>query len=196
MIAAFDGLVLAGGRSTRMGCDKAGLVLEGRTLLDRHIGLLRQLGADRVMVSRAVPGDVPGADGVLVDREPGRGPVEGLALALGACRNPHLLVVAVDLPGLDVEWGREILVRAASGLGVVPKINRGWEPLAALYPVESARELEARILAGQFGLQGWLDGALVSGWLTAWEPGPEAVRWFRNVNTPEDWQSIGGAGSG
>lgn len=192
MTAAFDGLVLAGGRSTRMGCDKAGLVLEGQTLLDRHIGLLRQLGASRVMVSRAAPGGVSGADEVLVDREPGRGPVEGVALALGSSRNAHLLVVAVDLPGLDGGWGREILARAVHGRGVVPKTNRGWEPLAAIYPIECAKELEARICAGQFGLQAWLEEGLIAGWLDAWVSGPQAERWYRNVNTPEEWRSVGG----
>lgn len=193
MIVDFDGLVLAGGKSTRMGRDKAGLVLEGETLLGRHMDLLRRLGAGRVMVSRAVSESIPGADRILVDREPGRGPAEGLALALAACGNSHLMVMAVDLPGLDVDWGRELVARAAPGRGVAPKTGRGWEPLAAVYPVEAAPELESRICAGRFGLQAWLDAAVVAGWLDAWEPGPAADRWFRNVNTPDDWRDISGS---
>lgn len=97
MPAEFTGVVLAGGRSLRMGRDKALLPWGCGTLLDRMVGRLRDAGATRVLVS----GDRPGYDAV-ADEVPGRGPVGGLQ-AVMACVEGPLVVVPVDLPRLRMD---------------------------------------------------------------------------------------------
>lgn len=96
MAIEFTGIVLAGGRSSRMGRDKATLPWAGGTLLDHMIATLRRAGATRVLVS----GDRPAHDGI-PDAWPGRGPVAGIASALARCADGVALVVPVDLPLLD-----------------------------------------------------------------------------------------------
>jgi len=105
------GVVLAGGRSRRMGRDKALLRLDdGHTLLERTVHVLRMAGLDDVLLSISSPEralalreTVPAAAAlpVVADDVPGRGPLGGLAAALRARPGSAVLLVACDLPHLD-----------------------------------------------------------------------------------------------
>lgn len=87
------GLVLAGGRSSRMGEDKAMLRIDGRSLLERTVRALRDAGAERVAISGTRAGGI-------ADRWPGTGPVGGIASAMHALPDGEWLVVPVDMPRL------------------------------------------------------------------------------------------------
>jgi len=88
------GLILAGGLSSRMGADKASLVIEGRTLLQRTATALRVVGATIVAVSGDRPGGIP-------DRWPRSGPIGGIASAVEYLPDGELLIVPVDMPRLN-----------------------------------------------------------------------------------------------
>ncbi len=90
------GIVLAGGRSTRMGRDKALLPWQGRPLIERQIAVLRAAGAGAVRVS----GNRPAYDGI-PDAIPGSGPLSGLAVVAARCPDADLLVIPVDMPRLS-----------------------------------------------------------------------------------------------
>lgn len=109
MAADFTGVVLAGGRSRRMGRDKAALPWGSGTLLDRMIDRLREAGASRVLVS----GDRPGYDAI-ADDLPDRGPVGGLHAVLAQVEGP-VVVVPVDLPQLRVDRIRALRDALARG---------------------------------------------------------------------------------
>jgi molybdopterin-guanine dinucleotide biosynthesis protein A len=85
------GLILAGGRSSRMGEDKAQMAIDGVTMLDRTARALRSIGADLVVVSGSRSGGIP-------DRWPEAGPVGGMASAAEVLPDAELLVVPVDMP--------------------------------------------------------------------------------------------------
>src|SRR2546423_4029988 len=89
-----SGFVLAGGKSTRMGRDKALLEWGGQTLLDHMLNLLREV---------AHPVQVAGRD-PLPDRLPGLGPLSGIATGLEASSTDANLFVAVDLPHLTTDF--------------------------------------------------------------------------------------------
>ena len=92
------GVVLAGGRSLRMGTDKALLAWHGRPLIEHQIALLQQAGFADVRVSGRVSGLRPGCAGV-ADAVAGAGPLGGLAgVATGLADGTDLLVVPVDMP--------------------------------------------------------------------------------------------------
>lgn len=95
--AGWTGVVLAGGRSSRMGRDKAGLVWRGKPLLQHMGDLLREAGAARVVVS----GDYPDAGGI-PDSERGLGPLGGIASVADALPDGPLLIVPVDMPMITV----------------------------------------------------------------------------------------------
>jgi molybdopterin-guanine dinucleotide biosynthesis protein A len=105
------GVVLAGGRSRRMGTDKALLRWQGRTWLDRARRLLREAGAERVIVL----GRPEAADG-LADPVPGGGPAVNLAgLMARLAPGTRLLVVPVDMPALDAAVLADLAGRPAGG---------------------------------------------------------------------------------
>lgn len=109
------GAVFAGGLSSRMGQDKAGLQHRGQTLLDKALALLEACGADRVLVS----GDIPGRD-CIPDRRGRRGPPGALYSLVQSLQesdglnNDLLLVIPVDMPYLDVEVCR-VLIKEGGG---------------------------------------------------------------------------------
>ncbi|HEX7260539.1 MAG TPA: molybdenum cofactor guanylyltransferase [Luteolibacter sp.] len=102
------GLVLAGGRSSRMGRDKATLVhSDGRTLVRRCCDLLRDAGCEIVAVSLRADQEIPaGLADVEIVRDPegaGQGPLAGIIAGMHLRPDADWLVVACDLPRLDVK---------------------------------------------------------------------------------------------
>ena len=103
---AFDAIVLAGGRGTRLGgTDKPGLIVGGQTLLGAVVSAVTRAGADRIaVVGPERPGDLSTRAGgpVRYAREdpPGRGPVAALACGLGQVSAPLVVLLAADLPFL------------------------------------------------------------------------------------------------
>jgi molybdopterin-guanine dinucleotide biosynthesis protein A len=134
--ADIAGFILAGGRSSRMGRDKATLEIDGVTMLDRAIDLLRGVGVSATVMGLRVEFErrtlqVP----VIADEWPGMGPLGGIATALRQTPATWNLVIACDMPYLTAEWLRFLLHRtkASSADAVVPRSERGPEPLCAVY---------------------------------------------------------------
>lgn len=107
----WSGVILAGGRSTRMGHDKAGLIWRGQPLLARMSELLAVAGAAQIwvcgrdadMMNGSVYRSMYGARGVaLADDPPGLGPLGGLATLARQAPDGELLVVPVDMPCLTL----------------------------------------------------------------------------------------------
>lgn len=164
------GVVLAGGRSTRMGRDKALLNWRGVSLIDHVCRVLREAGVDRVVVS----GERPGYD-CLPDLEPDRGPgfaVSGVLAALP--ESASALVVPVDMPLLTAGLLQRLLAfPAASFLGY---------PLPCVLPTRAP---------GGGALQGDSVKALLrAAGYVALPVAPEEETLLVNTNTPEDWQGI------
>lgn len=103
--------VLAGGRSSRMGQDKAGVLLGDRTLGERAVALARALSDDvRVLGhGRGMPGELPR----IVDVAPERGPLGGLAALAATPTRARILVIPVDMPLLTQAVLNELLAALA-----------------------------------------------------------------------------------
>jgi molybdenum cofactor guanylyltransferase len=148
----FSAVILAGGRSSRMGRDKAWLETGGQTLLARQIGLARKLGAAEVFISGRAKVDYS-AFGcrVLEDKFADAGPLAGIERALDAMQSPLLLVLAVDLPQMNEDLLRRLSAGAANAFGAIPKLAGHIEPLAAFYP-KAAMPLLVKLLDGSLPL--------------------------------------------
>lgn len=177
------GIVLAGGRSSRMGQDKAALVWHGRTLLERQVALLREAGCDAVLIAGRLDTRWPS----LPDEKPFRGPVAGLAYVLDKMSSlfvmapGKIIMVPVDMPLLEASDLLPLIRHPAPlvafmenplpcALAVTPDIIRviATSTLYASPPLK--------------GLWGIIPGAA---WLT-----PEDPTFLTNINTPEDWKII------
>jgi molybdenum cofactor guanylyltransferase len=131
----FTGFILAGGRSRRMGQDKAMLEIDGVTMIDRAIALVRRTGAEPVVVGSFGQSPRELDVRVLPDDWPGAGPLGGIATALRDTQAAWNLVIACDMPYLTAEWLEFLLRRASdsSGDAVVPLGEAGAEPMCAMY---------------------------------------------------------------
>lgn len=177
-MADFAGAVLTGGRSARMGRDKALLEVDGTAMAVRVARALRDAGAERVL---CVGGDLDalralGLDGVADPRQ-GDGPLAGIAAALGALHDHDAVaIVACDLPDID---GRGIrLVHDA--LGDADVAMPPGQPLHAVWRPRAIDAVEATLAAGERAVNAALDRLRVV------EVDGVDPRWVRNVNTPRD----------
>ena len=132
------GVVLAGGRSRRMGAAKAGLAWHGSTLLERTVGVLARVLSGPVVVVRAPGQELPPvAYDVLLRDDPveGRGPLQGLAVGLAAAGGHHAaFVCSVDLPFLHPVWVRAVVGALGPDDDAVLPVAGGFrQPLAAAY---------------------------------------------------------------
>lgn len=185
------GVVLAGGRSRRMGRDKALLELAGETLVARAARRLAAVCGE-VALADSGRGLVPGLPS-LPDGA-GQGPAAGILGAAAAYPGRCLLVLACDLP--DVPIGLLSLLATAGAADeecaadwVVPRWSGGLEPLCSLFGPGALVALEARVLRGELALHGlaetsplrirYLDESLL---LSCGEP--EVM--FHNLNRPQD----------
>lgn len=139
----FSAVILAGGKSSRMGRDKAFLPIGNMVLLDRQIQLAREAGAAEVLISGRGAVDYTRFNcHVLLDEKPDLGPLSGIARGLNAARHPLLLVLAVDMPHMTAEYLEQLLSQCSDGVGAVPASGPMIEPLAAFYPKSSVRLIE------------------------------------------------------
>ena len=196
--APLAAVILAGGRSTRMGRDKASLVLRGRTLLDRTLEALYQL-PDLVEVilvlapgQQAPPfaGAVPGV--IVRDRLEGGGPLPAIALGLEAARAGSARVDVALVLGCDTPFVRPallaLLARGAREQPVVlPVHDARPQPLCSAVRLEVLPAIEALLAAGKRAASVLADlpGARLlaaSEWASA---DPDGLS-FVGVNTPEE----------
>lgn len=130
--------VLAGGKSTRMGTDKAFLMLEGRTLLRRALETAAVVADNVSIVGEAAK--FRGYGAVVEDVFRDCGPLGGIHAALRASRRELNVMLAVDLPYVPAGLLQYLVERAAnsSATVTVPRMGVGWQPLCAVYRCEFA----------------------------------------------------------
>ena len=198
------GVVLAGGRSSRMGTPKAALEWHGSTLLRRTVGVLARATDGPVVVVRAPGQDLPELPaGTVVADDPreGKGPVQGIAAGLAALREhaDAAFVSSTDMPFLHPAFIGRVMraLTAPGGPDVVLPVAHGFrQPLAAGYKVslaEAAQRLvgqdqlrPAFLFAGATVTQLDDAGLLADPVLAALDPDLDSVL---NVNDPAGYQT-------
>lgn len=194
--------MLAGGQSSRMGRDKALLELGGRTLIERSVERLRSLGMEpRICGSgpefaRFAP--------LIPDNFPGCGPLAGIEAALAASDATLNLFLAVDLPLLPAEFLSWMLQRAenSGAAATVPVFAGRLQPLCAVYSRRMAGILRQWLMRGDYKVMRAIEAAadhidafqvesvaaaLAEG---VWPFHPPLRDWFRNLNSPQDYESL------
>lgn len=185
MSLSFSAVLLAAGRSTRMGRDKALLPVNGVELWRRQWALLVRSGAPEIMLSARseqtwVPSDVP----VVRDAKPDAGPLAGIAAALAQMRGTHLIVLAVDLPRMEAAWLARMKSLCAPGVGAVGRLESFYEPLAAIYPLELLGSAGNALANGEHSLQHFIGAAGPA--MQSVEISEGEAAWFANWNEGGD----------
>ncbi|HEY6469340.1 MAG TPA: molybdenum cofactor guanylyltransferase [Candidatus Dormibacteraeota bacterium] len=187
---ALAGVVLCGGRSVRMGIDKATIEVGGTTLLARAVDRLTAV-CDPVLIA---PGGLSlGVDaGRLVpDALPDAGPLGGIVAALHRSPHPLLAVVAVDMPWIEPGLLSLLAARIGDCDVALCETQRGPEPLHAVYARTALPIAEAALHSADRSVSGTIARlrALVLT-VAEWRAAGFSDGFARNLNTPADLAGV------
>ncbi len=168
-----------GGRSSRMGHDKALLRLQSRPLVE-DVAKAAAVAGSVALVGQPKKYRQLGFD-CLPDLRSGCGPLAGIEAALQSGRGEFNLILACDMPGLEHEWLSRLLLRAeeTGALCVASHDSRGMHPLCAIYRAECLPLVRRALDCGRLRLLN-LMGELGAVTLKAGRP-------IWNLNTPREW---------
>lgn len=193
-----NGFVLGGGRSTRMGTDKALLHHAGRPLIEHAIDLLKAAGvAPHIVGTRP---DLAAFAPVIADLHPGCGPLGGIEAVLAASNSDANLFLPVDLPLLPPVFLRHLLERACitGASATIPTLGGRPEPLCAVYRRDLMAGIGTSLESGNYKVIDAIEKAAkplgidlfsveaVGATRADWPLNPPLYRWFQNLNTPAD----------
>ena len=189
--------VLAGGKSSRMGSDKAFVRLGEETLLLRALRVAGTVASTVRIVGDAKKFEPFGE--VVPDIYRDRGPLGGIHTALSSTATPWNLILAVDLPFVRTELLEYLILQAreSDAIVTVPRVGGGLQPLCAVYQRAFAEVAEQSLRAGKNKIDSLF--AAVETRAIAEE---EIVRagfsedLFRNLNTPEELKAARNCVSG
>jgi molybdopterin-guanine dinucleotide biosynthesis protein A len=188
--------VLAGGASSRMGQDKSLLSLQGERLIERVVRCLAALTMDVMVVTNS-----PAKYNFLAGRVrfvrditgPGQGPLAGIASALQAAKYERVLVVATDMPFLNVSLLNYLASLDPAADVVVPVIaDDGYpETLHAIYRKSLLPFIEGQLAAGHRKITRFFSQVHVRKVPRhVIEPVDPTFLSFFNANTPEEWAEV------
>jgi molybdopterin-guanine dinucleotide biosynthesis protein A len=192
---AASAVVLAGGKSSRLGADKALLLLDGQPLIARTVQQLSILSDDLIVVTNTPERyELLGLTARLVtDERPGEGSLMGIYSGLKAARHPYALVVACDMPFLNPPLLRTMLSMAPGYDVVVPRLAGMLEPLHAVYSSDCLPWIARLLAEGRRKVIAFFPYVKVR-----YVEEREIDRFdplhlsFVNVNTPQDWEQVQG----
>jgi molybdenum cofactor guanylyltransferase len=194
---SFEGFILAGGASSRMGTDKSKLVLEGRTFIERVRAALSAI-AGQVTIVGAREQSIESSLPTVPDVVAAWGALGGLHAALSACKAEWAIVVACDLPFVSGDLFSRLASFREHFDAVAPVQDDGWpQPLCAFYRVMPCLAMADKLI--QSGERRPV--TLLQSVRTRWVAFDElndltgAERFFDSMNTPDDYTRALGKGA-
>jgi molybdopterin-guanine dinucleotide biosynthesis protein A len=187
----FSAALLAGGRSSRMGRDKAFLEIDGIPLWQRQLRILQELHPAKLFVAGPPrPEWIDAGLDIVPDAAADAGPLAGLVAVLRCCTTASLLVLAIDLPNMTSDFLKQLVKSGPGGAGVIPKIGDRFEPLAAVYPASCLPLAETLLATPSIpearSLQKLIRHAVEQGLMMERQISRNEERFFFNLNTPKD----------
>jgi molybdopterin-guanine dinucleotide biosynthesis protein A len=184
MIPAY---VLIGGKSTRMGRDKAQVEFDGKTFLERITDVLAQRFTEIVLVTGDGQSYSNGAIGFLTvsDIHPNCGPLGGIHAALSHTTSERIFVVSCDIPLLTVELLDHLLAHRDDAPIVVAAIDGRPQPLCGVYARSVLPLIDEHLRCGNYRMISLLEDAHAST-----VDSPHFRRSLINVNTMEELSKL------
>ena len=190
-IDSISGIVLAGGQSRRLGRDKAVEPVQGQPLIRRVLERVRQVSCESIVVVA----DQGRGDALPLDKEtrialdiyPGGGSLGGIFSGLSAAQQGWGLVVACDMPFLNLDLLRYLASLREGVDAVVPVLEGRPEPTHSLYSKACLPHIEARLKVNDLKISGFFDDVRVR-----YVPEEDIARYdpdylsFFNINSPAD----------
>ncbi|HEY5674389.1 MAG TPA: molybdenum cofactor guanylyltransferase [Malonomonas sp.] len=181
------GVILAGGKSRRMGTDKAQLELSGQSLFERSLQLLQSFFS-RIIIAGDRPDLVRPGIPAIADLYPGSA-LGGLHTGLKTATTDWIFVAPCDMPFPDARIVAALLQNRQGVDAVVPRTASGYEPVFALYHKNCLPQMEAMLQQNQFRIYDFYQRIAIR----YLEPPQLPDGWQRsliNINTPEQLAQI------
>jgi molybdenum cofactor guanylyltransferase len=182
------GIILAGGKSRRMGRDKAFLPFGRGLLIERVIEVIQQVTADVILITNSPEQYQRFGLPMFADVIPDAGSLGGIYTGLVSAKTPYGLCLACDMPFVKPDFLRFLCDTAAETDVVIPRNAEDFQPLCAVYSQACQAPIHQKIAAGRLKITGFfeqvrvrvIDGALLAHY------DPHDVMFF-NANTPEEY---------
>lgn len=148
------GIILAGGKSSRMGTNKALLEINGATVIENVVEELKSVVNNIIIVTNSFEEyeflQLP----MVEDLWKGKGPLAGIQAGLSSSTTEKNLIVACDMPFISAELGTILLNELTDYQAVVPEISGQLHPLFAAYQRDIGKEIERALEANQLRIRG------------------------------------------
>lgn len=185
--SGITGVILAGGKSSRMGTDKCLMEFQGEKMISRAMDVFRGLFSEIIIVTN-LPLEYLDQDArIVTDIFPGKGPIGGIHTGLFFSSCEHAFVAACDMPFFNPEFISYMISRIGNYDIVVPETEKGPQPLHAIYSRKCLNRIKTLIQEDRLKVTGFYKSfrtlAISPGEISRFDP---EKRIFYNFNTPED----------
>jgi molybdopterin-guanine dinucleotide biosynthesis protein A len=187
---AITGVVLAGGKSSRMGQNKALMTLGGKRLVDRVAAVMRNVFDTLLMVTNTPEVYADLGVPMVQDVWPDKGSLGGIYSAIHHVNTPYCLVVACDMPFLQAAMLHYLITQMSDYDVVVPDVLGELQTLHAIYSKACLQPIARCLAMDRLRIAGFFPDVRVRT-VTASElqPYDPALLAFQNLNTPEEFQA-------
>jgi len=186
------GVILAGGKNTRMGANKAFLEIDGERLIDKTLSIYRQIFAEIIIVTNDPLSYIEFADAAVVtDIYKGKGPLGGIYTGLFYSNHPYAFISACDMPYLNKDFIDYLVSQTGKHDVIVPELTEGYQPLHAIYSRSCLPNIKRLLMLDKLKITGFYrDMRLLSVPEEQIQPFNADGRLFHNLNTPKDLEKI------
>ena len=180
MNGSFSATILAGGTSKRFGEDKAFHIIESIPMWKFQTNKLSQLMPSEIIISANQNQQFETELRVVRDSHDDEGPLRGLVDCLNATNAERMLLLAVDMPNMPINFLGELIY---AGCGAIPVHKNGMkEPLAAVYPKSLIKLAEESLRSGSLKMQKFTTQAIDEGFLKERPIKDSEIPFFENLN--------------
>ncbi len=186
------GIILSGGKNSRMGLNKAFLEINGVRLIDGILSVYRQLFSEIIIVTNEPLAYTEFPDTMIVtDIYKGKGSLGGIYSGLFYARHDYAFVAACDMPSLNIEFILFMMAQISKYEIVVPELPEGFQALHAIYSRRCLPAIKRMILADKLKISGlYKDIRSLKITEDKIKPFNQDGRLFLNLNKPEDLHSF------
>lgn len=182
------GIILAGGKNSRMGVNKAFLPIDGIRLIEKTLDIYRQIFNEIIIVTNDPLAYIEFADAAIVtDIYKGKGPAGGIYTGLFYAKNSYAFVSACDMPFLNKDFILYMIDQRGRYDIIVPELPEGFQALHALYSRNCLFAMKRMIDSDELKITGlYKEARILRITEEKIKPFEKDGRLFLNLNTPED----------
>lgn len=192
--ADITGVILSGGRNTRMGVNKAFLEIGPLRMMDQTLDIFRRLFSEILIVTNEPLSYLEFDDAALVtDIYKDKGPLGGIYTGLFYAKNPLVFACPCDMPFLHEDFIAYMIRQAGKHDIVVPELSEGYQPLHAIYSRNCLPSIKRLLLMDKLKITGFYrDMRVLAIGEEQIRPFNPDGRLFSNLNTPGDVEKLAG----